>query len=255
MENIMRQHAIQRETVFPSGKNDANLYNSSAPVSDKTGKGQSSNKTGTLKLMDSPSSQYDELTDEQLIERYRNGQEDLFETLIERYRLELFHFLARFLGNRITAEDIFQESFLQVHLSIDTFDTDRRFKPWLFTIAANKARDHLRREARRPAASLQAPIGSGDDGSSFVDLLADDIALPYESMADEEIREKVRAAVEQMSDHLREILLLAYFEKFSYNEIAEVLQIPLGTVKSRLHTAVGTFANLWKTQNPEEKPS
>ena len=252
----MLQTKIHNESVFPTGSKTSKLNIDDQPNTDTADYEDSFTPIdGTVQKMDAPPSKYDDLKDEQLIELYRQGQNEVFMVLIERYRLELFHFLARFIGNRVTAEDIFQESFLQVHLSIDTFDTDRRFKPWLFTIAANKARDHMRREARRPAASLQAPIGTSGDSQMFVDFLADDIAMPYQTMAEDEIREKVRQAVEQLPDHLREILLLAYFEKFSYNEIAEVLQIPLGTVKSRLHTAVGTFANLWKSQNPEEKPA
>ncbi|MDH3584096.1 MAG: sigma-70 family RNA polymerase sigma factor, partial [Phycisphaerae bacterium] len=169
-----------------------------------------------------------------------------------RYRHELLNFLTRFLGKRAVAEDIFQETFLQVHLSADTFDLDRRFKPWLFTIAANKGRDHMRRRARRPAAPLDAPIGGrgSDDGQSFVDILQDDLPLPGEAVEQAEQAERVQRTVDEMPEHLREILLLAYFQRFSYKQITEVLEIPLGTVKSRLHSAVGAFAKLWKQQNP-----
>lgn len=189
------------------------------------------------------------VSDEQLIDRYRVGETQAFEALIQRYRQELFHFLIRFAGNRAAAEDVFQETFLQVHLSIETFDTSRRFKPWLFTIAANKARDYLRRMARRPAAPLSAPVGEAD-GQTFADFLEADLPQPGDAMEDAEMADRVRQAVEQMPDHLREILLLSYFQKFSYNQIAEVLGIPLGTVKSRLHAAVGTFAQKWKSLNP-----
>lgn len=197
-----------------------------------------------------------DLSDEQLIELYRQGHHAVFETLIRRYRLELFHFLVRFLNNRVAAEDVFQEAFLQVHLSADTFDTERRFKPWLFTIAANKARDHMRRESRRPAAPLSAPIGNdGPEGATFADLLSDELPMPDVRMQEQELTERVQAAIGQLPDHLREILLLAYFQKLSYNEIAEALSIPLGTVKSRLHTAVGTFAKAWKGMNRGGEPT
>src|SRR5271170_6490263 len=83
-------------------------------------------------------------SDEQLMAAYRGGDRDSFVELVKRYERELFHFLARFLGDRTAAEDIFQETFLQVHQSAGTFDADRRFRPWLFTIAANKARDLIR---------------------------------------------------------------------------------------------------------------
>lgn len=194
--------------------------------------------------------QLDELKDEKLIERYRMGQQEAFNTLVHRYRAELFHFLIRFCGDRAAAEDVFQDAFLQVHLSADTFDTSRRFKPWLFTIAANKARDHLRRKARRPAVPLDAPVGDPSEGRSFVDILEADLPTASDQLDQRELGERVKACVDKMPDHLREIVLLAYFQKFSYQEIADVLGIPLGTVKSRLHTAVGTFAKNWKTANP-----
>lgn len=196
-------------------------------------------------------------TDEQLIEQYRHGRGRAFEELIERYRQELFNFLARFLGDRIAAEDVFQETFLQVHVSASTFDVERRFKPWLFTIAANKGRDHMRRRSRRPAAEINAPVpgGEGEDGQTFIDLMQADLPGPEEHLDQTELSERVKAVVQAMPDHLREILLLAYFQQFAYGEIAEVLKIPLGTVKSRLHTAVGTFAKMWKAQNPREEPA
>jgi RNA polymerase sigma-70 factor (ECF subfamily) len=198
------------------------------------------------------------LTDERLFEQYRHGRQDALEVLIERYRQELFNLLVRFTGDRAAAEDVFQEAFMQVHQSAETFDETRNFKPWLFTIAANKARDYMRRRARRPAAPLDAPVGrgsGGDTGQTFVDLLQADLPMPDDRMARAEIAERVQKAIASMPEHLREILLLSYFQQFRYNEIAEVLQIPLGTVKSRLHTAVATFAKAWKKQNPGEEPA
>ncbi|MEO0587453.1 MAG: sigma-70 family RNA polymerase sigma factor [Planctomycetota bacterium] len=195
----------------------------------------------------------DEPTDEQLLGRYRSGETELFPVLVGRYRQELFHFLIRFAGNRAAAEDLFQEAFLQVHLSADTFDTSKRFKPWLFTIAANKARDYLRRQNRRKAASLSASMDKSDDaGASFVDLLEADLPMPDDTAAKTELAERVRGVVEQLPDHLREILLLAYFQQMAYKEVAEALGIPLGTVKSRLHAAVGSFAELWKASQGVE---
>ena len=185
-----------------------------------------------------------DLSDSQLVEAYKGGQIEAFNLLVGRYRQELFHFLVRFLSNRASAEDVFQEAFLQVHLSIETFDTDRRFKPWLFTIAANKARDYLRRRNQRSAAQLSAPVGG--DGASTRDL-------PTEATEQDETRELVRDMVTELPDHLREILILAYFHQFPYKEIAQMLSIPLGTVKSRLHAAVGTFADMWKQKHGDRE--
>ena len=195
----------------------------------------------------------EEMSDERLLEQHRRGSAEAFEFLINRYRRELFNFLKRFLGSRSAAEDVFQDAFLQVHLSADKFDPSRRFKPWLFTIAANKGRDFMRKRGRRPAARLDAQIGHDSESQSFIDLMEADLPLPEESLRRDELKELVERTIERMPEHLREILLLAYFQQFSYNQIAEVLEIPLGTVKSRLHTAVGTFAKSWKEENPERR--
>ncbi len=156
------------------------------------------------------------------------------------------------MGNRYSAEDIFQEAFLQVHQSIESFDITRRFKPWLFTIAANKARDYLRRSSQRHTAALSARVGDSEDGVEFLDLMQADLPMPQDQLEQKELRERVRACAAAMPDHLREILLMAYFHRFPYKEISDMLAIPLGTVKSRLHAAVATFAQLWKNQHGEE---
>jgi RNA polymerase sigma-70 factor (ECF subfamily) len=185
-------------------------------------------------------------SDESLLKAYLAGDRESFRTLIARYHNELLHFLTRFLGSRAAAEDVFQETFLQIHLSAETFDTDRRFKPWLFTIAANKARDHHRKYGRRVTMSLSSSIGGDDEGGRFVDLLEADLPGPDMPVLDAERCRLVKGVIDQMPHHLREILLLSYFQKLSYNQIADSLEIPLGTVKSRLHTAVAAFAQAWK---------
>jgi len=187
------------------------------------------------------------ITDEALLESYRHGNKGGFSQLVDRYQRELFHFLVRFLGDRAAAEDVFQETFLQVHQSAAQFDLTRRFRPWLFTIAANKARDLMRSQARRPANPLQASISPGDDESGqFIDLMQSTAAAPGAAMEKEELQKLVHSTVMSMPDHLREILLLSYFHQFPYKQISDILAIPLGTVKSRLHAAVAHFADRWR---------
>ena len=192
----------------------------------------------------------EEPTDEQLIAEYRAGDKARFAVLVLRYQRELYHFLVRFLGDRAAAEDVFQETFLQVHQSADQFDPTRRFRPWLFTIAANKARDLIRSQARRPTNPLQASISPGDDESGeFIDLMQAAESMPGEPMEREELQQEVQKTVMSMPEHLREILLLSYFHQFPYKQISEILDIPLGTVKSRLHAAVAHFADRWRASS------
>ncbi|GIW74236.1 MAG: DNA-directed RNA polymerase sigma-70 factor [Phycisphaerales bacterium] len=185
-------------------------------------------------------------TDEGLFERYRAGDLEAFRELVERYRNDLLRFLYRLTGSQHAAEDVFQETFLQVHHSAASFDTSRRFKPWLFTIAANKGRDFLRKKGRRPASELDAPIASDGQGATFVDLMEVDVPAPDAGLEREELERLVQDAVQRLTPTLREILLLAYFQRLSYAQIADDLQIPLGTVKSRLHAAVASFARHWQ---------
>lgn len=184
--------------------------------------------------------------DEELLADHVAGVAGAFDSLVARYATELYGFLQRFVGNAAAAEDLVQEAFLQVYASARDFDATRSFKPWLYTIAANKGRDLLRSRSRRQEYSLD----SGGDAES--PSIAD--SIPAESVdaavdldrADEQTR--VRALIAQMPEHLRTMLLLGYYQQLPYAEIAEIVGIPIGTVKSRLHAAVTHFAKLWKSQ-------
>ena len=187
-------------------------------------------------------------TDEELLADYLNRQVVRFELLVRRHSQELSHYLLRFTGSASAAEDVVQEALLQVHLSAASFDPKRRFKPWLFTIAANKARDWLRSRARRPVMPLDAQVDAGDEeGQRFSEFLADKVESPSDSLEKQEQRIRVRELVEAMPTHLREVLILSYYHRFPYKDMAEILRIPLGTVKSRLHAAVGHFAQAYQT--------
>ena len=193
----------------------------------------------------------DDRSDERLLSDYRAGETAAFRVLIDRYRDDLLRFLLRFMGNRQAAEDVFQETFLQIHISAGTFDASRRFKPWLFTIAANKGRDLHRKNSKRSTLELSAEIGDGS-GPRFVDLMEVATTQPLDAMQSRERDERVQSAVHELPEHYREILLLAYFQKMTYAQLAEVLGIPLGTVKSRLHSAVAAFAKAWQDQLDQE---
>jgi RNA polymerase sigma-70 factor (ECF subfamily) len=184
-------------------------------------------------------------SDEELLVLSREGDRQAFRLLLERHRDDLLRYLVRFLGSRAAADDVFQETFIQVHLAADTFDPERRFRPWLYAIASNKARDHHRRGKRRAAASLNTPLATAGE-RSLADFLETTEDSPDRPASDEEMRLAVKRVVDEMPAHYREILLLAYFHRMSYQQIAEVLGIPLGTVKSRLHAAVAHFAASWK---------
>ena len=184
--------------------------------------------------------------DETLLQRHLDGDGQAFEALVRRYRRELFNFLARFTGDPALADDVFQDAFLQVHVSAPKFDMSRRLKPWLFTIAANKARDALRSRSRRRAAPLDAAVGGDEDHGSYADLMPANVPQPDESTLNLEARRVVLEVVSEMPPPLKTVLLLCYFHEFPYKDIAETLGVPLGTVKSRLHAALKDFGRRWQ---------
>ena len=186
-------------------------------------------------------------TDAELLARYAAGEEAAFREIVSRYKNSLYAFLKRFLNRQDLVEDVFQETFLQLFTSRESFDPARPLRPWLFTIAANKAKDALRKQQRTAA----IPIGTVADSQemSFDDVLntlTSVNVIPYDNLEKSETASYVRKIIADMPENLREILILAYFDKFSYKQIAQILSIPIGTVKSRLHTAVGRFAKEWE---------
>jgi RNA polymerase sigma-70 factor (ECF subfamily) len=185
--------------------------------------------------------------DEDLLAAHMAGDPEAFETLVSRYMRELYAFLSRFVGNATAAEDIIQDTFVQVHLAASSFDPARAFKPWLYTIAANKARDYMRARGRRQEYSLDR-TGPDEDGPAPAKLLGSDQTSEPEQAESRDERAAVREVVNRMPEHLRLILVLGYFQQLPYAEIAEVLEIPVGTVKSRLHAAVQYFGRLWKNR-------
>jgi len=189
----------------------------------------------------------DKQSDAELFARYAAGEEAAFRLIVNRYKNGLYVFLRHFLNRRDLIDDVFQETFLQLFTSRESFDTSRPLRPWLFTIAANKAKDALRKRQRTAA----IPIGTMADSEemSFDDVLntlTSDSTMPYEKLEKGDTAVRVRQVIANMPEYLREILILAYFNKFSYKQMARILSIPIGTVKSRLHTAVGRFAEEWK---------
>ncbi len=185
-------------------------------------------------------------TDQELLQEYQNGKAASFELLVRRHSGELYQFVLRFTGNSVTAEDVVQEAFLQVHNSVAAFDPTRRFKPWLFTIAANKARDHLRKITRRREVPFEAYVDKEEAGQRFIDLLSGQDVLPHEDIILEEKQLLVRSLIEAMPTKFSEVLILAYYHRFAYKEIAEIIGIPLGTVKSRLHAAIVSFGERYR---------
>lgn len=187
-------------------------------------------------------------TDESLIIQYReSGDRKIYECLINRYEREIFSYLRRYTGNAEIAEDAFQGTILQVHLKCHQFDATRRFRPWLYAVATNQAIDAQRRNKRHRMVSLdRAPAGEDDSRfGSWSEKLVGDSPDPLATASLAENGAWVHDAVSSLGEPMQQVIHLVYYQGLKYREAAEALDIPVGTVKSRLHAAVQRLSGLW----------
>lgn len=166
--------------------------------------------------------------DAQLIDQALNGRSDAFGQLVLKYQDRLFNSLFHVVGHAEDARDIVQEAFVQAFLKLETFQHRSAFYTWLYRIAFNVAVTHRRR--RRPTVSM--------DGLRQNNLEpADDDHDPTESLERKERCQQVRRAIAQLPDEYRAVLVLREIDGCCYESIADILDLPLGTVRSRLHRA------------------
>lgn len=179
--------------------------------------------------------------------QFCQGQTDAFGLLVKRYERELYGYLRRYLGDGNLADDVFQNTFLQLYVKSGQYEQGRPVRPWLYTIATHQAIDALRRNGRHQAVSLDQTREELPDGNfrSLIEMLEARGPCPVEQVEGEERRERIRASVERLPDFLRQVVLLAYYQGLKYREIADILDIPVGTVKSRLHAALTKLQEAW----------
>ena len=187
------------------------------------------------------------VTDEELLLEYRlTGNRELYAQLVYRYERELFSYLRRYLGDAELAEDVFQAAFLAVHLRCETFKEGKRFRPWLYAIATNAAIDARRYHKRRKMISLDTPREKDHENvGRLLDLMESADLDPVDSALTAERGRLVRETVDQLPENLSSILHMVYFQGMSYKEAAEVAEIPVGTVKSRVNSAISKLTNMW----------
>lgn len=193
----------------------------------------------------------DERSDEALAVAAREGSEDAFRELVERFEGPVFGLLVRIVRRSELAEELAQESFVKAWRALDRFDPARKFSSWLFKIAHNTALDALRRRGEEPL-SLDAPV---EAGGAPPELPADPAAEnPLARAVARDAGRALERAVAELRPAYREVLLLRFAQELSYEEIAEVTGAPLGTVKVHLHRARQELARRLKAAGwePEE---
>jgi RNA polymerase sigma-70 factor, ECF subfamily len=196
------------------------------------------------------SSPYADCSDEELLALFRHGTSEAFGALVRRYEGELYGYLRRYLGDGDLAEDVFQNTFLQLYTKISQYEPGRPVRPWLYAIATNQAIDALRRQNRHQTLRLYAEGEETDDGdlSHLFTLPESPGPGPLEQLQGEERKQLIRATVENLPDFLKQVVLLAYYQGLKYKDIADIMGIPVGTVKSRLHTALCKLHEAWAVE-------
>jgi len=176
---------------------------------------------------------YKPFTDEQLILQFQNEDKGAYVEIVMRYKDRLVNFLYRFTGNRETAEDISQETFLKLYKNKDKYSEIAKFSTWLYTIALNEARSNFRKEKKHSAVSINDYY---EDSHNDYQIRSDDYNPEEDANAETESF-YIQKAISSLNEIHREIIVLRDIEELDYEEIAKTLDIPLGTVRSRINRA------------------
>lgn len=172
--------------------------------------------------------------DTKLVERALRGDRKAFEMIVLRYQQPLLNYLGRTTGERETALDFAQDIFLKAYSSLGSYRPTWKFSTWLFTIASNHMIDHWRKK-KLPLVSLDQPVDSGD--GSLTPQVPDPGPSVVRKLELTEIRARIERALESVPGSLRELFVLRHVNEFSYEEIADIKGLPVGTVKNRVFQA------------------
>ncbi len=179
----------------------------------------------------------DELINKRINEVLK-GDQSAFEEIVTLFQHRLYHVCFRMLSNRQEAEDIAQEAFVRAYMNIHTFDQKRKFSTWLFRIATNLCIDRIRK--KKPDYYLDANV-PGTEGLTMYSQIAADGELPEDVVERMETQERVQYEIGRLPDKYRSVIILRYLEELPLKEISDILELPLGTVKTRIHRGRGAL--------------
>lgn len=166
------------------------------------------------------------------IKQIKKGDQDAFGEIVEIFKDKIFQLVYRMTGNAHEAEDVAQEAFIRAYININSYDTNRKFSTWLYRIATNLTIDRIRK--KKPDYYLDAEV-AGTDGLTMYSQVAADIALPEEEVESMELQAEIQKQILKLPDKYRSVIVLKYIDELSLIEISEILEIPVGTVKTRIH--------------------
>lgn len=177
----------------------------------------------------------DREVDQQLVERAQRGDKHAFELLVAKYQRRLGRLISRFIRNAAEVEDVTQDAFIKAYRALPAFRGDSAFYTWLYRIGINTAKNYLVAQGRRAPASTPFDTEEAED---FEDAaLLHDVATPENELMSKQVVEVVNASLQELPDDLRTALTLREIEGLSYEEIAAVMDCPIGTVRSRIFRA------------------
>lgn len=198
---------------------------------------------GASSLLPLTRAELDVLSDEELMLRFQRGDERVYDILVARYQNPLMNFIYRFVGSMDDAADILQETFLRVYHKRHLYETVARFSTWVYTIAGNLAKSELRKPYRR----LGVPILQRDADNEERELPLPDPDPSPDRRADSALKaERIQQALLQLGPEFREAVVLRDIQDLEYEEIASILHLPLGTVKSRINRGRNRLQELLK---------
>ncbi len=180
-----------------------------------------------------------EIRDENAMRKFQKGDAESFDLLLKRHSGGVLRFIMKMTGgSKLHAEDLLQEIFLKVIERKDRYDPEQKFTTWLYSIARNHCIDYLRTESYRRHRSLDAPINSEEErGAVVLEIVKSDTRAQDDEAYDKELRELIDIGVKGLKEEFREVFLLREVQGLSFQEIADITESPLGTVKSRLRYA------------------
>jgi RNA polymerase sigma-70 factor (ECF subfamily) len=173
----------------------------------------------------------DTLSDEELMLLFQRDVQAAFDILVERFQDPLMNYIVRFVGNYDDAADILQDTFLRIYKKKHLYKTIARVSTWVYTIAGNLAKSELRKGHRKYTTRL---VRTNDDNDEYTLPLPDGEPLPDRSANSSLLSEKIQEALLQIPEVFREAVVLRDIQELSYEEIAEIIDMPIGTVKSRI---------------------
>ena len=196
------------------------------------------------KLMESSSVNPERIVDQKLVEKSQRGDKKAFSMLVEKYQRRLTRLLSRMVRDQSEIEDIVQDSFIKAYRAINNFRGDSAFYTWLYRIGINTAKNHLVKLGKRPKAMNDIEIEEIENFEDAQDLR--NLETPENSMATKEIIASVNQTIETLPDELKEAIQLREIDGLSYEEISDLMNCPIGTVRSRIFRAREAIAEKLK---------